>query len=88
MSSRDPTVREAQWCGKAQTHSLRNGLDRPAFSGGIAALEHDDDAQALILDPILQMTKFDLQFPQLFFIDLSFHPAVVLRDVSGFLARR
>jgi hypothetical protein len=48
----------------ARTDPLGNGLDRSAFAGGVAALEHHDHAQALLFDPVLQGTKLNLQLAQ------------------------
>ena len=36
----------------------------PALAGGVASLEHDDDAQALLLDPILKRAEAELQLVQ------------------------
>src|SRR5262252_3121613 len=44
----------------ARAHALADGLDGSALAGGIASLEHDDDARSLVFDPILQMAKLDL----------------------------
>ncbi len=57
----------------ARAHPLGDRLDRPALAGGVAALEHDDDAQALVLDPFLQRAKLDLQTPQGVVIVLALH---------------
>ena len=39
----------------ARADALGDGLDRAALAGRVAALEDDDDAQALVLDPLLQV---------------------------------
>jgi hypothetical protein len=44
----------------AWAHPLRHCPDRAAFAGSIAALEHDDDALAGLLDPILQRAQLRL----------------------------
>src|SRR5262249_30504450 len=49
-----------------------NRRDGPALAGGIAALEQDDDARALLLHPILEMAKLDLKRLQLLLVSFSF----------------
>ena len=41
----------------ARTDALGEGPDGAALAGGVAALEDDDDAQALVLDPLLEMAQ-------------------------------
>src|SRR5262245_22386224 len=43
-----------------RAHALGDRLDGSALAGGIAPLEHDDDARSRFFDPILQMAKLDL----------------------------
>jgi len=43
----------------------------PPFSRGVAALEDDDYAQALVFDPLLEMAQFGLQLAQLFHVFLA-----------------
>ena len=65
----------------ARAHPLGERADRAAFAGAVAALEDDDDPQALLLDPVLQMAQLDLQLPQLLLLCLS--EVVLLADVVG-----
>src|SRR6185312_3044365 len=44
----------------ARAHALGDRLDGASLAGRIAPLEHDDNAQSLVLYPILQSTKLDL----------------------------
>ncbi len=55
----------------ARADALRDRLDEPALAGGIAPLEHDDDALAGMLDPLLQVAELDLQLGELLFVDLA-----------------
>ena len=57
----------------ARAHPLGDRLDRPALAGGVASLEHDDHAQALVLDPFLQRAEVDLQLAQRLVIVLAPH---------------
>ena len=45
----------------ARAHPLGKRAYRAALAGGIAPLEHDDDAQALVLDPVLEAAQLGLQ---------------------------
>ena len=62
-----------RWCRQsddaedARTHALGKGLDRTALSCSIAALKDDNDAQAFVPHPFLQLGNFDLQFAQFLF---------------------
>src|SRR5262245_53859537 len=53
--------------------TLRDGANRPTFTGSVAALKNDDDAEPLGLDPILQITKLGLKFAQFFLVLLALH---------------
>ena len=48
----------------ARADPLGDRLDHAALAGGVASLEHDDHAQALVLDPFLQRAEIDLQLPE------------------------
>src|SRR6516165_1267626 len=63
----------------ARAHALADGLDGSALAGGVAPLEHDDDARSLVLDPILQMAKLDLKLAQFLLVGFAFHPSGVAR---------
>jgi hypothetical protein len=53
------------------------GINAP-FARGIAALEDDDYAQALVFDPLLEMAQFSLKLPQLLHVFLALQlPGVV-----------
>src|ERR1700733_8469446 len=45
----------------ARVRLLSNPLDRPALPGGVTALEHHDDFQAFVDDPVLQTHELHLQ---------------------------
>src|ERR1700675_2366736 len=51
--------------GDPRAHPLGDALDRPALAGRVAALEHDDDLQALVADPFLELHELDLEPAQL-----------------------
>ena len=55
----------------AGTHALGDCLDRAAFSRRVAALEDDNDAQPLVLNPVLKLAEFDLKFAQRAFVFLA-----------------
>ena len=46
---------------------LGDRLDGAAFAGGVAAFEDNDDAQALVLHPILELTELYLELAELLF---------------------
>src|ERR1044071_9119435 len=52
----------------AGTDPFRNRPNGAAFAGRVAPFEGDNDPQALLLDPLLQMAKLDLKLAQLGFI--------------------
>ena len=56
-----------------RTDPFGDRLDHPALAGGVAALEHDDDPQSLVLDPFLQAAELDLQFAERLVIVLAVH---------------
>ena len=56
----------------ARAHALRDRSDGPTLAGAVAPFEHDDDPQALELDPILKVAKLRLQPAQFLFILLAF----------------
>ena len=45
----------------ARVEVLGEALDGAALAGGVAALEHQDDALPCLLDPALELEEFDLQ---------------------------
>ena len=55
----------------ARADPLGEGADGAAFAGGVAALEHDDDAQALVLDPLLQVAQLGLELAQFLLVFLG-----------------
>src|SRR5262249_25586487 len=63
----------------ARAHALGYGLDGSALAGGVAPLEHDDDARSLVLDPILQLAKLDLKLAQFLLVGFALHPSGVAR---------
>ena len=56
----------------ARVQALGNPLDDAAFAGRVAPLEDDDDFDALVLDPFLELDQLDLQLGQLRFVGLRF----------------
>ena len=64
----------------ARADPLGDRLDRAALAGGVAALEDDDDAQALGLDPFLQVAELDLQLAKLLLVDLALDLFAVQRS--------
>lgn len=61
----------------AGTDPFRNRPNGAAFAGRVAPFEGDNDPQALLLDPLLQMAKLDLKLAQLGFIILALHAPVI-----------
>jgi hypothetical protein len=55
----------------ARAHPLGDSFDNTPFPCRVASLENYDDAQALVFDPFLQMTQFDLETVQLSIKNLS-----------------
>ena len=55
----------------ARADAFGDGLDGAALAGGIAALEDDDDAQALVLDPFLQLAELALELAQFLLVFLA-----------------
>jgi hypothetical protein len=53
---------------RARAHVLRDRSDSAAFARAVAALEYDDDPQALELDLILKMAKLHLKAARLLFV--------------------
>src|SRR5262245_59305653 len=53
---------------------LRNRSDRTAFASSVASFESDNDAQAFLFDPLLQVTKLHLKFAQFLLIVFALHP--------------
>ena len=47
--------------------------DRAALAGAVAPFEDDDDAQALVLDPVLQVAQLDLQLLEVLLVFLALH---------------
>ncbi len=57
----------------ARADSLGDRSDRASLAGGIPAFKHNNDPQSLVLDPVLQFTKFLLQFAQFVFVLFTRH---------------
>ena len=66
----------------ARIEPLRDALDDAALARGIAALEHHDDLQLLMHDPVLQLDQFALQAKQL----VEIEPAA-RRSAEGVVAQ-
>src|SRR5262249_54124607 len=49
----------------ARVQALDNALDDPSFAGRVAALEEDDDLEAVQPDPFLQLDELELQMGEL-----------------------
>jgi len=54
--------------GDAGIEGLGDPLDDAPLSGGVSAFEEDDDFQALVLDPLLELDQLDLEAGKLFFV--------------------
>src|SRR5215212_8128091 len=52
--------------------ALGDGADGAAFTRAVAPLEYDDDAQAGVLDPVLEHAQLGLKPPKLLLISLVF----------------
>ena len=48
----------------ARADALGDGLDGAAFAGGVAPFKDNDHAQALVLDPLLELAKLALELAQ------------------------
>src|SRR5262245_56704820 len=48
--------------------SFRDCFDRASLAGSVSALEHNNDAQSLVLHPFLQYAELRLKALQLFFV--------------------
>src|SRR5262245_57520102 len=64
--------------------ALSDGFDRSSFAGAVTPLEHDNDAQSLVLHPLLECAELRLKPLQLFFVVLSLHLRLDLK--RGFIA--
>src|SRR5215471_729429 len=62
----------------ARADAVNYGLDGATLAGGVAALEHHDHPQPLLLDPVLQRAQFDLQSTQRLLVFLAFHRFMIL----------
>ena len=70
----------------ARADALGDGLDGAALAGRVAPLEDDHHAQALELDPLLQVAEFGLELAQLLFVLLGFHLGFGFVDFGFFMA--
>ena len=57
----------------ARADPLGQRPDGAALARGIAAFEDDDDAQALVLDPLLEMAQLGLELAKFLLVFLRFH---------------
>ena len=55
----------------AGADALGDGADGAALAGGIAALEDHDDAEALVLDPLLELAELGLEPPEFLLVHLA-----------------
>ena len=60
--------------------------DGAALACGVPSFERNDDPQAFLLDPFLQMTELDLKLLQLFVIVLALHSLRTIAAIVGALA--
>src|SRR5262249_32920562 len=65
--------RQSHHAKHARAHPLGDGLDRPAFAGGVASFKRDNDPCSGGLDPLLQVAKLDLQLAQFLLVSLALH---------------
>jgi hypothetical protein len=63
----------------ARADALGDGANRPSLSRAVAAFKDDDDAQALVLDPFLELAQLCLETAQLLHVRLVAQFPVVLR---------
>ena len=61
--------------------TLCDRFDGTALPGAVTSFEHDDDPQALELDPMLKVAKLRLQPPQFLFVLLTFKLGLTLADL-------
>src|SRR5262249_48695031 len=52
---------------------FRYSFDRSSLTGAVTPFEHDNDAQSLVLHPLLEYAELRLKPLQLFFVVLSLH---------------
>ena len=71
--SRSDGRRQRDDAEDARADALGEGADGAALAGGVAALEDDDDAQALVLDPLLELAQLGLELAQFLLIGLAVH---------------
>ena len=57
----------------AGADSLGQGANGAAFARGVAALEDDDHAQALVFDPLLEMAQLGLELAKFLLVVLGVH---------------
>ena len=55
---------------RARVEERRDPLDHASLAGGVAPFKDDDYAQALVLDPLLELKQLDLEAAELLFIAL------------------
>ena len=67
----------------ARADALGDRLDRAAFAGAVASLEHDADLQALVHDPFLQLDQLDMQPGQFALVVLRLQFVAVPSAVSS-----
>src|SRR5262249_14237165 len=71
--------RECHNSEHSRAHSFGNRPDGSAFSASVATFKHNNDAQSLLFDPILQMAELDLKLVQLSFVSLALHLGIFVR---------
>src|SRR5262249_36733948 len=52
----------------SRAYPFGDGFDRASFAGAVAAFEHDDYSQSLMLHPLLECAELRLKAEQLFFV--------------------
>jgi hypothetical protein len=63
---------ERQHAECARAHAFGDGLDGAAFAGPVATFKEDDDAQAIVFHPFLELARFSLKPLEFFFVFLPF----------------
>src|SRR5262249_61441889 len=70
--------REGHQSKDAGTHPLCDGADGAALASGVPPFEDHDDAQPLLLDPILKYAELALELKKLLFIGSALHLPVLI----------
>jgi hypothetical protein len=67
----------------ARADPLGDCLDRSALALGVTSLKDDDDARAVVLNPVLQVAQLDLQLAELLLVILALEATVAGRSLGA-----